>query len=116
MENECIYSSSHHSLLSCGMSMLHLIQAEWFKLTRRPLTWILLIVFLVLLVLQFAEYLFVTTIGATVLAPNQVEEMRRRMMFPGLFGAVFGHINGLGGIFAVILTAGAMGNEYSWGT
>jgi ABC-type transport system involved in multi-copper enzyme maturation permease subunit len=96
--------------------MLNLIRAEWLKLTKRPLTWILLVVFLALLALQFIQFLFVATVGALVLNPAQVDEMRRRLMFPGMFGAAFGHINGLGGIFAVILTAGALGSEYSWGT
>jgi ABC-2 type transport system permease protein len=31
--------------------MLNLIRAEWFKLTRRPLAWVLLVVFLALLAL-----------------------------------------------------------------
>ena len=35
--------------------MLNLIRAEWFKLTRRPLAWVLLAVFLALLVLLLAE-------------------------------------------------------------
>ena len=103
--------------------MLDLIRAEWLKLTRRPLTWVLLAIFLALLLLQLlvqfvflhlAENLGLTADGATF--ATQLAEWRRRTVFPGLFGAVFGHINGLGGVFAVILTAGAMGSEYSWGT
>lgn len=102
--------------------MLNLIRAEWLKLTKRPLTWVLLAIFLGLLALQSAVQLLVVQAsdagllgqGATGIA--QVAEYRRRIGFPGLFGAIYSHINGLGGIFAIILTAAAMGSEYSWGT
>jgi ABC-2 type transport system permease protein len=96
--------------------MLNLIRAEWLKLTRRPLTWVLLAVWLVLLALQFVAQSLIVFAGQPLLTAAQFEEYRRRATFPGLFGAVFDYINGLGGIFAVVLTAGAIGSEYSWGT
>lgn len=102
--------------------MLNLIRAEWLKLTKRPLTWVLLAVFLGLLALQLlTQFVFLHLSGSLLSSmpgplANQMEEWRRRTVFPGLFGVVFGHVNGLGGVFAVILTAGAMGSEYSWGT
>ncbi|HEX9371063.1 MAG TPA: hypothetical protein VF897_08655, partial [Roseiflexaceae bacterium] len=38
--------------------MLNLIRAEWFKLVRRPMAWVLLAVFLALLaLLRLAEFL-----------------------------------------------------------
>src|SRR5215471_13472047 len=103
--------------------MLNLIRAEWLKLTKRPLTWVLLIVFLALLALQIlglfalvhlAELLAIG--GARAARGFQIEEYAHWIVFPGLFGTVFAHINSLGGIFAVILAAGAMGSEYGWGT
>jgi ABC-type transport system involved in multi-copper enzyme maturation permease subunit len=33
-----------------------------------------------------------------------------------VLGATLGHINGVGGLCAIVLAAGAMGSEYSWGT
>lgn len=96
--------------------MLQLISAEWLKLTRRPLLWILLALFLGLLLLQTISYFVVVVVGEAFLRPEQYAEYQRRMMLPGLLGAVFGHINGLGGIFAIILAAAMMGSEYSWGT
>jgi ABC-2 type transport system permease protein len=103
--------------------MLNLIRAEWLKLTKRPLSWVLLAVFLGLLVLQLLIQFVIAYLSelmglgssAAPLGP-QLEEWRRRTVFPGLFGSIFSHINSLGGIFAVILAAGAMGSEYSWGT
>lgn len=96
--------------------MLDLVRAEWLKLSRRPLTLILLAVFLALLVLQFGQYVFLIVVGRVALAPAQIDELRRFVAFPGIFGTIFGHINGAGGMFAIILAAGAMGSEYSWGT
>jgi ABC-2 type transport system ATP-binding protein len=102
--------------------MLNLIRAEWLKLTRRPLTWALLATCLGLLALQLAVQALAVILdsagllGHEVFQPAQLEEYRRRVVFPGVIGAVFGHLNGLGGAFTVILAAGAMGSEYGWGT
>lgn len=96
--------------------MRNLIRSEWLKLTRRPLTWILLAIFLALLVLQYLQFFIITSLGTTMLDPAQLEDLQRRLAFPGAFGAAFSHINGLGGIFAVVLAAGAFGGDYSWGT
>ncbi len=105
--------------------MLNLIRAEWFKLTRRPLAWVLLAVFLALLVLlllaEFAvvglnDGLFSGGARAQLLSAEQVRQFRLHLGFPGIFGAVLGHVNGVGGICAIALTAGVIGSEYGWGT
>ncbi len=98
--------------------MINLIRAEWLKLSRRPLSWILLILFLVLLVAQISTQ-FALTVGMPVrsdIVSAQFEEWRRSVLFPGIFATALSHVNSLGGIFAVIFTAGAIGSEYSWGT
>jgi ABC-type transport system involved in multi-copper enzyme maturation permease subunit len=105
--------------------MLDLIRAEWFKLTRRPLVWVLLAVFLALLVLLLTVEFLVVALNdgllsegarAQLLSEDQVAQFRLHLGFPGIFGAVLGHVNGLGGICAIALAAGAMGSEYGWGT
>jgi ABC-type transport system involved in multi-copper enzyme maturation permease subunit len=105
--------------------MLNLVRAEWFKLTRRPLAWVLLAVFLALLaLLLLVEFLVVAlndgllTEGARaqLLSDEQLAQFRLHLGFPGIFGAVLGHVNGVGGICAIALAAGAMGSEYGWGT
>jgi ABC-type transport system involved in multi-copper enzyme maturation permease subunit len=105
--------------------MLNLISAEWFKLSRRPLAWVLLVVFLaLLLLLLLSEFLVVAlhdgvfSQGAqlSLLREEQVVQFRLHLGFPGIFGAVLGHVNGVGGICAIVLAAGAMGSEYNWGT
>jgi ABC-type transport system involved in multi-copper enzyme maturation permease subunit len=105
--------------------MLHLIRAEWFKLTRRPLAWVLLAVFLASLVLLLlAEFvvvgldtgLFSGGARAQLLSEQQIRQFRLHLGLPGIFGAVLGHVNGVGGMCAIALAAGMIGSEYSWGT
>jgi ABC-type transport system involved in multi-copper enzyme maturation permease subunit len=101
----------------------NLIRAEWLKLTHRPLTRFLLGAFLTFLALQSVAYALIVvahSAGLTQMTPafgpDQLEEYRRRAIFPGMIGAALGHINGLGGVFAVVLAGAAMGSEYDWGT
>src|SRR5215207_1126954 len=105
--------------------MLNLIRAEWFKIARRPLTWVLLAVFLasqvLLLLAGFAvvglnDGLFSGGARAQLLSEEQVRQFRLHLGFPGIFGAVLGHVNGIGGICAIALAAGVIGSEYGWGT
>jgi ABC-2 type transport system permease protein len=105
--------------------MLHLIRAEWFKLVRRPMTWVLLAVFLAFLLLNLGtEFVLVALHSGAfgqatqfkLLSQEQADQFRLLIGFPGIFGAVLGQANGIGGICAIILAAGAMGSEYSWGT
>ncbi|HMP41276.1 MAG TPA: ABC transporter permease, partial [Roseiflexaceae bacterium] len=100
--------------------MINLLRAEWLKMSRRPLTWILLAIFLALFVVQAVSQTALAALlgerpGDTILAV-QIAEWRRRVMLPGLFGAVLNHLNSLGAAFVVIFAAGMMGSEYSWGT
>jgi len=106
--------------------MLNLIRAEWFKLVRRPMAWVLLIVLLALLMMvRLVEFMAVALhdgtftggeIRSSLLDEVQVQQFRLQITFPGIFGAVLSHMNGVGGICAIILAAGLLGSEYSWGT
>ncbi len=104
--------------------MRHLMGAEWLKLTRRPLLWILLAVFLVLMMLAFLAEFFIVGIHRGIFGGVSIEllddaqliEYQRGLRFPGVFGSVLAHINTFGGICAIILAAGAFGSEYTWGT
>ncbi|NJK79952.1 MAG: ABC transporter permease subunit [Chloroflexaceae bacterium] len=106
--------------------MIHLVQAEWLKLTRRPMTWILLGLFLVLLAFNsLGWFLFValhdgTFTGGTtriqILDDVQVNQLRLQLRFPGVFGDVLGYVNSIGGVLAMVLAAAAVGSEYGWGT
>jgi ABC-type transport system involved in multi-copper enzyme maturation permease subunit len=104
--------------------MLNLMRAEWLKLARRPLTWILLAAFLVLMLFSFAgQFIFVGLQSGTFgglsisfLSEAQFAQWRGELSFPGVFGGVLGQANSYGGICAIVLAAGALGSEYSWGT
>ncbi|NJP05637.1 MAG: ABC transporter permease [Chloroflexaceae bacterium] len=106
--------------------MFNLLQAEWIKLSRRPMAHILLAIFLVLLLLSLILYYVVigfhegTLTGGlgtiTFLDEAQIQQYRQQLQFPGIYGAVFNQINASGGILAIVLAAGAMGSEYGWGT
>ena len=104
----------------------NLIAAEWLKLSRRPLSWVLLGVFLGLMLLYLATWALVVMLhtGALiggnarfeVLSPAQIAELQRQLSVPGIFGAVLGQVNSTGGICAIILAAGFLGSDYTWGT
>lgn len=106
--------------------MVNQLHAEWIKLSRRPLVWILLSIFLVLMLL-FLGIIFLTvalsdgvfTGGTTIqIVPraDQLEQFRLMLRFPGMFGTVLSQVNGIGGICAIVLAAGVFGSEYNWGT
>ncbi len=102
----------------------NLFAAEWLKLRRWPVAWALLGAFLSLLLLSQVLWALVVALhhGAigdvTIMAlgPEQLAQIERQLSFPGVFGAVLGQVNGVGGILAIFLAAGSLGGDYSWGT
>ncbi len=102
----------------------HLFAAEWLKLRKRPLARALLAIFLGLQSLTMVLWMLVLALhlgrfgGVSIqaLGPAQLEQIQLQLSFPGIFGAVLGQFNSTGGILAVILAAGALGSDYSWGT
>ncbi len=50
------------------------------------------------------------------LSDPQIAELKRQLSLPGIFGTVLGQANSTGGICAIILAAGFLGGDYSWGT
>lgn len=106
--------------------LTNLIAAEWLKLSRRPMAWLLLGAFLGLMLLYLGTWALVIALhdgalsdGASrfqVLADQQIAELKRQLSLPGIFGAVLGQVNSTGGICAIILAAGFIGSDYGWGT
>lgn len=104
----------------------NLLAAEWLKITKRPLAWTLLGVFLGLLTLYLGLWFLVVALheGAfsagqarfAVLRDDQIAQLKLQLSFPGIFGAVLGQFNSTGGILAIILAAGMLGSDYGWGT
>lgn len=106
--------------------MRHLIQAEWLKLSRRPLAWIVLIIFLVQMGLFISGLFLVIALNdgvfsisadfETFMGTELMDQFRIQLQFPGILGTVLGQVNGIGGFCAIIFAAAAMGSEYTWGT
>lgn len=103
--------------------LIKLLKAEWIKLVHRPMTKTLLLIFLLMTALILSLYFVVVGLAlgsfgfqVALFNPVQIEQYRLQLSFPGMFGAILGQVNGIGGICAIIITAGAIGSEYNWGT
>lgn len=100
--------------------MADLLRAEWLKQTRRPLARLLLGIVLVILALQLLlQGTLSALLGAQLTssgAQGILAEFGRGTNFPGIFGTVLGFVNGIGGFFAIVYAAAALGSEYAWGT
>ncbi|WP_322489891.1 ABC transporter permease subunit [Chloroflexus sp.] len=104
----------------------NLLAAEWMKIARRPMALLLLGIFLALTILQQTLWFLVMALqegtfsGGEVtfglLSAAAIEQIKRQLSLPGVFGAMLSAINGTGGILAVILTAGIFGSDFNWGT
>ncbi len=104
----------------------NLLAAEWLKISRRPMALLLLGIFLFLTVVQQTLWFLVVALqegvfsGGNVtfnlLSPAAIEQIKRQLSLPGVFGAMLSAINGTGGILAIILTAGVFGSDFNWGT
>ncbi|MEI8166297.1 MAG: hypothetical protein WCG26_07955 [Chloroflexales bacterium] len=106
------------------MMLRNLFAAEWLKLHKWPVAWALLASFLGLMSLSLGLWAMVVAlhegilggVRISTLGEVQLDQIKRQLSFPGIFGAVLGQINGTGGLLAIFLAAGSLGGDYSWGT
>lgn len=92
--------------------MVALIQMEWLKLIKRPLTWGLLTVQIAILFLgNFANSLSLDTT-----APEQYAYLLRGLLLPDSLAMTAQFIYQFGAILLATLSAAAIGSEYGWGT
>jgi ABC-type transport system involved in multi-copper enzyme maturation permease subunit len=91
---------------------------EFFKLRKRMMTWILAILMVGLVVLLYSVFWsvsgHVTTFGEN--AQYTGEDLRRALFLQTSVPFSLQVVASFGTIFAMILAAGAVGSEYSWGT
>jgi len=96
--------------------MIELIKAELYKLRKRKLTWILVIILAAFFcVVVFATY------GITESPPDRmpegsVEAMRSALQFPDATDMIFSTSKQIGTLLLIILVASGIGNEYGWGS
>ena len=95
-----------------------LIRVEIRKLRSRALFWVASGVLVLLVLALYAALLAVLVNPPADLPPNAVEELRASLHWPqGLLAALaFGNGGELGGLFAVVLAAAVVAQEYSWRT
>lgn len=94
--------------------------AEFFKLRKRPATWVLAGVLLLFVVLlgYFLTYMFISSIPQDQSQPNSfpVDLIKKTLLPENFLSNLLSGLSSLGGAIALILGALAAGSEYGWGT
>jgi ABC-2 type transport system permease protein len=95
-----------------------LMAVEFFKLRKRMMTWILAILMVGLVVLLYSVFWSVSGHVTTFGEQNEFtgEDLRRALFLQTSVPFSLQVVASFGTIFAMILAAGAVGSEYSWGT
>ncbi len=96
--------------------MVKMIQTELYKLGKRRMTWIL-----VLVMAAFFCLIFFATYGVTSSPPERMPEtvissIRTSLQFPDAFNMIFSSAGNILTLLLIILVASSIGNEYGWGT
>ena len=103
------------------MNMQRLIAAEFFKLRKRMMTWVVTALMIGIIVLLYsilwsisgrAGGYFDQELGRRV----AYQELRRGLFLEAGVPFALQIIAGFGALLAIILAAGAAGSEYAWGT
>ena len=93
--------------------MLNLIRVEFFKLRKRWMPYVLLLVLLasilIPLVVSYLNY-------QSEVSGFQAPMWKETLVLPNAMEGIFNSIPALGIILVVILAASVVGNEYGWGT
>jgi ABC-type transport system involved in multi-copper enzyme maturation permease subunit len=91
---------------------------EFFKLRKRMMTWILAVLMAGLVILLYSVFWsvsgHVTTFGEN--AEYTGQDLRRALFLQTSVPFSLQMVASFGTVFAMILAAGAVGSEYSWGT
>lgn len=93
--------------------MLNLIRVEFFKLRKRWMPYVLLLVLLASILIP----LMITYINYQSTVSEYPDLMLKEVLvLPTAMEGVFNSVPGLGMILVAILAASVVGNEYGWGT
>ena len=96
--------------------MIDQIRAELFKLRKRKMTWIMIIVLAAFLCLIFFAIYGITASPPERMPQEGLETMRNLITFPDAFTMIFSMAQNIGAILLTIIVASSVGNEYGWGT
>jgi ABC-type transport system involved in multi-copper enzyme maturation permease subunit len=95
-----------------------LVAVEFFKLRKRMMTWVVGILLIALIILLYSVLWSISGRVTTFGEHNQfsAEDLRRALFLQGSVPFALEIAGSFGTILAIILAAGAVGSEYSWGT
>ena len=96
--------------------MIDQIRAELFKLRKRKMTWIMIIVLAAFFCLIFFAIYGITSNPPARMPHEGLETMRNLITFPDAFTMIFSMAQNIGAILLTIIVASSVGNEYGWGT
>lgn len=96
--------------------MLRLIGAELFKLRKRPMTTILVLILIGLMVLFYLLLFAISRVELPGPGGQQVGDLGELLGLRVALPFAMSLIPSFGTVLAVILAASAMGNEYNWRT
>ena len=96
--------------------MIRMIRAELFKLHKRRMTWILLIIMAAFFCLMFFATYGITSSPPSRMPETVVDTIRDSLQFPGAFDMIFSTAGTILTLLLIILVASSIGNEYGWGT
>jgi ABC-2 type transport system permease protein len=98
--------------------MDRLMAAEFFKLRKRMMTWVVALIGVGLVLLLYSV-LWSTSVRVAHFGDNNQYtgiDLRRALFLPGAVPYGLQIVGGFGAILAMILAAGSIGSEYAWGT
>jgi ABC-2 type transport system permease protein len=98
--------------------MDRLMAAEFFKLRRRMMTWVLALIMVALVILLYSV-LWSTSVRVSTFGERHGFtgfDLRRALFAPNAIPYGLQMVGSFGAILAMILAAGSIGSEYAWGT
>ena len=96
--------------------MISQIGIELFKLRKRKMTWIMIVVLAAFFCLVFFAVYGITESPPARMPDQALDPMRNLITFPDAFKMIFANAQNIGAILLVIIVASSVGNEYGWGT
>jgi ABC-type transport system involved in multi-copper enzyme maturation permease subunit len=96
--------------------MIDMILAELFKLRKRSMTWILLIIMAAFFCLMFFAAYGIASSPSEMMPGTSIDGIKASLQFPGAFNTIFSTAGTILTLLLIILVASSIGNEYSWGS
>ena len=96
--------------------MIDMILAELFKLRKRSMTWILIIIMAAFFCLMFFATYGITSNPSEMMSGTSIDVIKATLQFPGVFNTIFSTAGSILTLLLIILVASSIGNEYSWGS